>query len=710
MSAQKLPAFRQLSISRVSKEVSNTSNFSALAGIEEPAFPANVALENSLQPVEVVSSLDEVNEMRETGSLLENFGNSKSTNCNPNQGRPSCLKNSMSHRVGKELSTKNRSHDELPDCTQERSSHLAQTDNETFQDVASLRESNETNISSGDLLTERIENDTPPLLSSPQNLIAEASIVSSKQSIGVLRGAVHNMRPRRSPADTATITIGSQTIISPMKSPAAKRPRVKGPHSDRKTDASQTFADSLRAFVASDSQTDRVREGGVDTWSSMTDSDEPPALANNRSSVAESEHASNGSFEDERDEHVVIEGHARRPLDKSLPESSEELSNEEYSDFATQEAEELSDVRQPIHQSEKHVTQVKEDIAYRLRVFQTGGVDADSPHQVVQLLRTSTTRIEEQCARLNTLLRHWAQSGTKLENNSTERKDLSAEERLSLNVSKGDFSRMKVVGQFNLGFILATRYPYTNRTDESAPPRVDDELFIIDQHASDEIYNFERLQAQTVVQNQRLVVPRTLELTAIEEEIIMENAEALEKNGFSVEVDDSGDEPVGRRCRLVSLPMSREAVFDTRDLEELLALLADAPSSSSSASLVVRPSKVRRMFAMRACRSSIMVGRGLNMKQMIGVVRHMGEIDKPWNCPHGRPTMRHLMTLNAWDGWAEGYGLADQTYEDDDHDRRSASDIWTSYLQAKKDCDGTLDERASSHEASAVGEKDDLIM
>src|SRR5690606_4590206 len=76
-----------------------------------------------------------------------------------------------------------------------------------------------------------------------------------------------------------------------------------------------------------------------------------------------------------------------------------------------------------------------------------------------------------------------------------------AEEKLTLTISKGDFNKMRIIGQFNLGFILAVR-PAGGSDREESPRH--DELFIIDQHASDEKYNFERLQASTVVQSQRL--------------------------------------------------------------------------------------------------------------------------------------------------------------------------------------------------------------
>ena len=69
----------------------------------------------------------------------------------------------------------------------------------------------------------------------------------------------------------------------------------------------------------------------------------------------------------------------------------------------------------------------------------------------------------------------------------------------------------------------------------------------------------------------------------------------------------------------------------------------------------IRCSKVRSMFAMRACRSSIMIGKPLSHRTMKKVVSNLGELDKPWNCPHGRPTLRHLMELKDWDSFYDDY-------------------------------------------------------
>jgi len=42
------------------------------------------------------------------------------------------------------------------------------------------------------------------------------------------------------------------------------------------------------------------------------------------------------------------------------------------------------------------------------------------------------------------------------------------------------------------------------------------------------------------------------------------------------------------------------------------------------------------MLAMRACRSSIMIGKPLDRARMQRVLQHLSELDSPWNCPHGR--------------------------------------------------------------------------
>jgi len=43
----------------------------------------------------------------------------------------------------------------------------------------------------------------------------------------------------------------------------------------------------------------------------------------------------------------------------------------------------------------------------------------------------------------------------------------------------------------------------------------------------------------------------------------------------------------------------------------------------------------------------VMIGTALNTSEMKKLITHMGEMDHPWNCPHGRPTMRHIANLDV---------------------------------------------------------------
>lgn len=76
----------------------------------------------------------------------------------------------------------------------------------------------------------------------------------------------------------------------------------------------------------------------------------------------------------------------------------------------------------------------------------------------------------------------------------------SATRALARVIEKADFANMDVIGQFNLGFIIVRRQKAAACDDGDQM----DDLFIVDQHASDEKYNFETLQQTTRIQSQKL--------------------------------------------------------------------------------------------------------------------------------------------------------------------------------------------------------------
>eukprot|EP01041_Mallomonas_annulata_P002270 gene2270-4419_t len=231
-------------------------------------------------------------------------------------------------------------------------------------------------------------------------------------------------------------------------------------------------------------------------------------------------------------------------------------------------------------------------------------------------------------------------------NGTNDDNTVDAEAALSSRVlNRQDFSRMRVIGQFNLGFIVT---------------ELRGDLFILDQHACDEKYRFEALQRSTVIHQQPLLCPLVLEASAAEEMVIEDNKNAFTQNGFKLRINESS--PVGRRVELLAVPFSKGVQFGREDVFELASMIANGESgsrlmlvnenisnSSSSnntgGSCYPRLPKLVNMFASRACRSAIMIGTGLNSHEMNRITSQMSNVDQPWNCPHGRPTMRHIADL-----------------------------------------------------------------
>ena len=565
-------------------------------------------------------------------------------------------------------------------------------------------------------LKERSHDETTDKPVPPKDTLSEPPIPSlgplSRLRDTTSNKASSSVSAKRPLPEVATITIGDHTVTSiigsvpkrqrvgtqqnqDQSSPkAAKAPAPVPSFNGRLTQmfavqAGRSQTNKKQITVTTETQNESEESQDSDASSEhlfVTDDSEGESdheSTTNLPSKDDNDEQDNLSNQDSQEDEEILDADAaakpasptsRSDMDYVEEEESKEADEKVEDDDSPQDVqaveETVSEESQKRTQSFIKGTTRKKDATYQLQ--QTLRVDMD-------LIRNAYNKQQENMSRTISA------AGAMLETDRLDADD--AEEKLSLTISKADFDKMKIIGQFNLGFILASRPAASQQASSSSNPATsnsrdrDDELFIIDQHATDEKYNFERLQASTVVQSQRLVHPKSLELTAVEEEIIQQNISALESNGFIVDFDDTGDTPVGSRCQLLSLPLSRETTFSLSDLEELISLLQDHQSSSdfTNTKTIPRPSKVRKMFAMRACRSSVMIGKSLSVKQMEKLVRHMGELDKPWNCPHGRPTMRHLCGLRAWDelGWkGDGFGFGF------DGGRGGAPRVnWGAYLQ-----------------------------
>ena len=200
----------------------------------------------------------------------------------------------------------------------------------------------------------------------------------------------------------------------------------------------------------------------------------------------------------------------------------------------------------------------------------------------------------------------------------------AAEAELERTFHKRWFGDMRIVGQFNLGFIVA---------------RHADEVYIIDQHAADEKFHYERLQQSTVCQTQRLVRPVTAATSPEDALLLREHEAVLTRAGFTLAWPDGG--PTTGSARLLTVPCIDGHTFDRDDALELAHAFHAAPCASERP----RPPRLNALLASRACRKSIMIGMPLDRHRMLQVVRHLTGLAHPWNCPHGRPTLRHLVSL-----------------------------------------------------------------
>lgn len=190
----------------------------------------------------------------------------------------------------------------------------------------------------------------------------------------------------------------------------------------------------------------------------------------------------------------------------------------------------------------------------------------------------------------------------------------SAPAEIHKKIEKRDFSRMEVVGQFNSGFILCALSEEEQIT-----------FLIVDQHASDEIQNFEKLERSVQLKRQLLINNVPLDLSPVDAFLVESNAETFRRNGFLLH----GNE-------LATVPVYGDTIFDVNDFHSLVENIKCGKLCFD---------RLRNIIASKACRASIMIGEALDYRKMCSVVRNLSTLRSPWRCPHGRPVFK---ILHVW--------------------------------------------------------------
>lgn len=182
-----------------------------------------------------------------------------------------------------------------------------------------------------------------------------------------------------------------------------------------------------------------------------------------------------------------------------------------------------------------------------------------------------------------------------------------------------DFSQLNILGQLDDTYIIATGA---------------EGLYIFDQHAVHERILYEKFLAGRKdveglqVEAQLLLVPISLELAALEAELLIKNILLFRELGFTLEHFG------GRSFLIRTVPQGLVSGSETELFYELLDNLKE-----NNHHQVDRLKLKEELVMLQACKSAIKAWQPLTRPVMEDLLRQLEKQENPFNCPHGRPTV-----------------------------------------------------------------------
>ena len=157
----------------------------------------------------------------------------------------------------------------------------------------------------------------------------------------------------------------------------------------------------------------------------------------------------------------------------------------------------------------------------------------------------------------------------------------------------------------------------------------EDKMFLIDQHATHEKVNYERIMkryANHEPDAQILSQPILVTLTAAEEALLLEYQEHFNSLGFELE-------PFGAHTYAIrAVPVD---LYGHGEKELFLSIIDDLAEEHVRGDFSLIVEKIASM----ACKASVKGNTAMNHAEIEALIDELLTLENPYNCPHGRPTI-----------------------------------------------------------------------
>ncbi|MCR5720350.1 MAG: DNA mismatch repair endonuclease MutL [Lachnospiraceae bacterium] len=181
-------------------------------------------------------------------------------------------------------------------------------------------------------------------------------------------------------------------------------------------------------------------------------------------------------------------------------------------------------------------------------------------------------------------------------------------------ISTDNIKKIEVIGQIFDTYIIF---------------KYEDKVILMDQHAAHEKVNYENFMnhyRNKEIVTQGIIPPKVLALTGAEKAVLSQYIEVFRNLGFDIE-EFGGNEFVLRGVPVDLYGLSEEQLF--------LSVLDELTEMGNRGSLRAIEEKIASM----SCKAAIKGNQKIGTAEMEGLIRQLMDLENPYNCPHGRPTM-----------------------------------------------------------------------